>query len=341
LTVAEIADRLDGELIGDGKGRIKAIAGIQEAGEGDLTFLANRRYAEQLSRSRATAVLVPRSWNEQPGRTVIKVDDPEKAFVEIVGLFAPAAITYPPGIHETAIVSDEAAIGEAVSIGPYCVVRPGATIGARGVLTAFCYVGDQTTIGEDGLLYPFVSIRERVRIGTRVIIHNGSVIGSDGFGYTADEQGVRTKIPQIGTVEIGDDVEIGAGVTVDRARFGVTRIGDGVKIDNLVQVAHNVVIGDHAVIVAQAGIAGSSEIGSKAILAGQAGISGHMRVGEGAIVGAQGGVTKDVPPGVFVSGYPAMPHRQATKLQAHVGKLPELKKRVDELEKRLQQLEGK
>jgi UDP-3-O-[3-hydroxymyristoyl] glucosamine N-acyltransferase len=232
-------------------------------------------------------------------------------------------------------------LGRDVSVGPHCVLESGVKVGDRSILYAGCYLGHGVTIGSDTKLYPHVTVREYCQIGSRNIIHSGTVVGSDGFGYTVDEKGVRTKIPQIGIVVIGDDVEIGANVTVDRARFGKTCIGNGVKIDNLVQIAHNVVIGEHAVIVAQVGIAGSAEIGAHSVLAGQAGVAGHVTVGEWVVVGGQAAVTKDVPPKMFVSGYPAMPHEKATRIHAHVMRLPQLKERVIELEKRLQALEQK
>lgn len=341
LTAAELAGRLGAALEGDGAVEITGVAGVREAGPGEITFVANPRYAADVAATRASAVVVQKAWARPcPAPALLRVDDPDKAFARVAEWFAPAPVVPPPGVHPTAIVAQGARLGRDVSVGPYCVIEPGAQVGDGSVLGAACYVGHDAVLGKNVKLYPHVTVRERVRIGDRVIVHNGTVIGSDGFGYTVDEKGARQKIPQIGTVVIGDDVEIGANVTIDRARFGRTRIGRGVKIDNLVQVAHNVVIGDDAVIVAQVGIAGSAEVGAKAIMAGQSGVAGHLVIGEGAIVGAQAGVTKDVPPKTFVSGYPAAPHAKATRLQAHVAHLPDLKKKVDELERRLQKLEG-
>jgi UDP-3-O-[3-hydroxymyristoyl] glucosamine N-acyltransferase len=238
------------------------------------------------------------------------------------------------------VVSPEAKIGSGVHIGPLAVIEAGAVIGDGATICAQAYVGHGAVVGENSHLYPHVSIREYCRIGKRVILHNGTVVGSDGFGYAVDGHGVRTKIPQIGIVVIGDDVEVGANVTIDRARFGKTRIGNGVKIDNLVQIAHNVIIGDNAVIVAQVGIAGSTTIGKSAILAGQAGIAGHVVVGDGAIVGAQGGVTKDIPAKAYVWGTPAMPMDKFSNLHALVGRLPVLKERLESLEEKVRVLEG-
>jgi len=339
LTAAEIAEKVGGEVDGDPSVVVRGVAGIREASPGEASFIAGRRYAKYAAGTRASVVLVPSDWKGECPATLIRVQDPEAAFSRLAEIFAPPATVPEPGVHSTALIAPDAVLGENVSIGPYVVIESGARIGDNTAIMAFGYVGRGVVVGKACRFYPHVSIREWVRIGDRVIIHNGTVIGSDGFGYRVDEKGVRHKIPQTGIVIIGNDVEIGANVTVDRARYGATRIGNGVKIDNLVQIAHNVLIGDHAVIVAQAGIAGSSVIGSRAILAGQAGISGHLTVGEGAIVGGQAGVTKDVPPGTFVSGYPAAPHEKATRIQALVHRLPELRERISRLESRLAELE--
>jgi UDP-3-O-[3-hydroxymyristoyl] glucosamine N-acyltransferase len=341
ITVAELARRLGGACEGPGGAEITGLAGLREAGAGDVTFLANPRYAAEAAATAATAVIVSRKFDQPCPAAIIRVDDPDRAFAQAAEIFGPPRPVPSPGVHPTAVIAGDATLGADVRIGPHCVVESGAVIGDRTVLWAACYVGHQASIGCDGVLYPHVSIRERVRIGNRVILHNGTVVGSDGFGYTVDAAGVRTKVPQIGTVEVGDDVEVGANVTIDRARFGVTRIGRGVKIDNLVQIAHNVIIGDHAVLVAQVGISGSTEIGPHAILAGQAGVAGHLKIGAGAVVGAQAGVTKDVPPKAFVSGYPAAPHDKATRLHAHLNRLPQLKEKVADLEKRLARLESR
>lgn len=342
LTAAELARKLGSSVEGDGAVEVRGVAGVREAREGDVTFMANPRYAADVASTKASVVIVGRDWSKPcSAPAVIRADDPDKAFAQIAMWFAPPPVVPVPGVHPTAVVAGNVQLGEGVSIGPHCVLEPGVRVGARTVIYAGCYLGHGVTVGDDGKLYPLVSVREHCVIGHRVIVHNGTVIGSDGFGYTVDKQGVRHKIPQIGIVVIGDDVEIGANVTIDRARFGKTRIGNGVKIDNLVQVAHNVSIGDHAVVVAQVGIAGSAEIGSHTILAGQAGVAGHIVVGDGCVVGGQSAVTKDVPPKTYVSGYPAMPHDKATRLHAHMMRLPELKKRVAELAARLEALEKK
>lgn len=341
LTVGQIAAQLGAEVEGDAGRVIHAVAGVRDAGPEDIAFVSQARYAADAAASAAGALIVGRDWAVPVSAALIRVDKPEIAFARIAQAFVPPTPVPEAGVHPTAIISPRANVGARPSIGPYAVIEADAVLGDDVVVGAQCYIGHGVQIGNQTRLYPQVSIREHCRVGARVIVHNGTVIGSDGFGYNVDQQGVRTKIPQIGIVVVGDEVEIGANVTIDRARFGKTRIGRGVKIDNLVQIGHNVVIGDHAVVVAQAGIAGSTIIGPKAILAGQAGVAGHLTVGAGAVVGAQAGVTKDVPTGVFVSGYPAAPHKEAAKQHAMVARLPELRARVAELQKRLEALENK
>ena len=244
------------------------------------------------------------------------------------------------GIQETAVIAPGVDLGEGVAIGPNCVIESGAIVGARTQLRANVYIGHASSVGEDGLLHAGVCLRERVQIGDRAILHCGAVVGSDGFGYVQTE-GRWTKIPQVGAVEIGDDVEIGANVTIDRARFGKTIIEDGVKIDNLVQVAHNVRIGAHTALAAQVGIAGSTTVGSHVQMGGQAGVAGHVSIGDRTGIAGGAGVTKDIPSDTFVSGFPAIPHAKATKLQAHVSRLPVLKKTIATLEARIRELEEK
>jgi len=342
ITAAELAAKIGAELEGDGACRVASVAGVREAGPGDVTFVALPKYAPLAASTRASVVVLPVDWDKPcPAPARLRVAKPEEAFARIALMFAPPAISIKPGIHPTAVIAPDAVLGRDVYIGPGCVVEPGARIGDGTVLVAQVYVGHGATIGSDSKLYPLVSLREHVRIGDRVIIHNGTVVGSDGFGYNVDAQGVRTKIPQIGIVIIGDDVEIGANVTIDRARFGRTEIRKGAKIDNLVQIAHNVIIGENAVIVAQVGIAGSSQIGARAVLAGQVGVAGHIVVGEGSTVGAQSGVPQDVPPNSFVLGSPAIPAEDEKRRIFSVMRLPKLKEKVAELDKRLKELEKK
>jgi UDP-3-O-[3-hydroxymyristoyl] glucosamine N-acyltransferase len=339
MRLSEVAEKTGGRLDGDGDTDIRGVAGISEAGEGEISFIANPRYAAEAAVTKAAAVIVAEDWNSACPAPLIRTKNPDEAFAKAAALF----YTPPPrpanGIHPSAVVAADAEIGERVSIGALCVIESGAKIGAGTVILPQCYIGRKAVLGEDCWLYPQVSLREEVRVGKRIIVHNGTVIGSDGFGYSVDGQGVRTKIPQIGIVEIGDDVEIGANVTIDRARFGKTRIGNGVKIDNLVQIAHNVIIGDHVVVIAQVAIAGSVHIGNKVIIAGQAGVAGHLRIGDGVVIGAKAAVTKDVEAGAYMIGVPAMPAAKFKRTQAGMLLLPKLKVRVTELEARIRKLE--
>jgi len=339
LTVADLAARLGGVCEGDATPIIRGVAGIRDAQPGEVAFVANLRYAADVATTRASAVIVATAWDRPSQAALIRVENPDAAFAQAALMFAPPPVERIPGVHPTAVVAPDAVLGADVTIGPQVVVEPGARIGDRSVLTAQVYVGHDVSIGADCLLYPHVSIRERCRVGDRVILHNGTVIGSDGFGYTVDDKGVRTKIPQIGIVVIGDDAELGANVTVDRARFGKTVIGNGVKVDNLVQIAHNVVIGDHAVLVAQVGVAGSSTIGPHVVLAGQVGVSGHLEIGAGAIVGAQSGISKSVAPGAMMFGTPAIPMDRAKRIHAYMMRLPDMKDQLADLLRRVAEIE--
>jgi UDP-3-O-[3-hydroxymyristoyl] glucosamine N-acyltransferase len=332
VKLADIAEKIGGVLAGDGTVEITGLASLAEAVAGDLAFLANPRYASAVAGTRASAVLVAPDWDGRCPGAVIRVESPDRAYADVALLLSPPPVRFGTGVHPTAVIGREVTLGASVYVGPCCVIEPGAVIGDRSVLVAGCYIGHAAVIGSDCRLYAHVSVRERCVLGARVTLHDGAVVGSDGFGYTPDKQGVWQKVMQLGIVEIGDDVEIGANATIDRARFGKTRIGNGVKIDNLVQIAHNVQIDEHSVMASQVGISGSTCIGRHVQLGGQAGLAGHLHVGDGAVVGAQAGVTKDVEAGSFVSGYPAMDHRKATRVHAHLMRLPELKERVRELE---------
>jgi len=340
FTAGEIAARVRGTVEGDPSVELRGVAGLAEAGEGDLSFLANARYARLLGDTKASAVVVGTDWKGAAPCALIRVRSADAAFAEAAAMIVPPDPGPEPGIHRSAVVAPDAALGRDVTIGPQCVVGPGASIGDGTVLAALCFVGARAVIGRDCLLHPLASVRERCRLGDRVILHNGAVIGSDGFGYIREPSGWR-KIPQVGIVEVGDDVEIGANTTVDRARFGKTVIGRGVKLDNLVQVAHNVRIGDHTAMAAQVGISGSSSLGANVQVGGQAGMAGHIHVGEGCVLAAKAGVTKDIPPGSFVSGFPAVPHRDDMRNQAMIARLPELRGRVERLERRMEEIGGK
>ncbi|MGI9302856.1 MAG: UDP-3-O-(3-hydroxymyristoyl)glucosamine N-acyltransferase [Gammaproteobacteria bacterium] len=340
MKVADIARRL-GAAVHRGAGReISGLASLRDAVAGDLTFATHKRYAALAKTTAATAIIVSMDWDQPCPAAMIHTDNPQAAFQEVASWFAPPPVDFEPGIHPTAIIADDAALGAYVHIGPYCVIEPKATIGERTTMVANCYVGYRTTLGENCRLYPHVVVREDVRIGDRATLHSGAVIGADGFGFTV-EDGKGVKVPQLGTVWIGDDVEVGANTTIDRARFSATHIGDGVKIDNLVQIGHNAVIEDHVGIISQVGVSGSCRVGGGAMLYGQAGIAGHVEIGAKAMVGAQAGVINDVPPGAYVSGYPATDHGQAMRLQAHLRRLPDLDKKVQKLHARIAALEEK
>lgn len=338
-TAASLAARAGGAAEGDGGVEVCGLASLAEAGAGDLSFLANPRYEHLMAASRAAAVIVAPEWQGAHAcRCLIRCANPDKAFAALTALFAPPPVVRPPGVHPSAVVAPTAVLGGDVHVGPCSVIEAGARIGDRTVIEAQCYIGPEAVVGCDGHLYPQVAIRERCRVGDRFIAHCGAVVGSDGFGYNVELRGGRpavVKIPQIGIVEIGDDVELGANVTVDRARFGRTRIGNQVKIDNLVQIAHNVRIGDCTGIVAQAGIAGSSQIGSGVMIWAQAGVAGHLVVGDRAQVGPQSGISKDVPPGEFVIGSPGVSKREYVAAVALPRAVAKLKERVAELETRL------
>lgn len=337
LTLKEIVERIGGELVGDPDVIITGISGIKEAKEGDITFLANSKYQPLMKITKASAVITSKDVVNKK-KTLIRTDNPSLAFSKVIELVAPNGVGHPIGINSTAVISKSAQLGNNVTVGPHAVIEDEVRIGDNTIIYGGCYIGHYAEIGNDCIVYPNVTIRERIQIKNRVIIHSGAVIGSDGFGF-ATVRGVQKKIPQIGTVLIENDVEIGANVTIDRARFDKTIIGKGTKIDNLVQIAHNVVVGPNCIIVAQAGISGSTTLGEGVILAGQAGIVGHITLGNGAIVAAQAGVTKSVPPNTKVSGYPAKPHAVAKRVNACVQNLPQVYRKIKELEEKVAKLQ--
>ena len=318
-----------------GEIEILGVASLADANPGDLSFFGNPKYIGALRKSRATAILVPEALEEPLEPIALKVADPAAAFAQILPLFRPTPIKHPAGIHSTAMVSPDATIGEACSIGAYAVVEAGARLGARCVLEPHSHVGHETTLGDDCHIYPHVSIRERCTIGNRVIIHNGAVVGSEGFGYEFKD-GQQQKIPQTGTVQIDDDVEIGANSAIDRARFGRTWIQCGTKIDNLVQIGHNVTIGKHCILCAQVGISGSTRIGDYVTLAGKVGLSGHIEIGDRVMIGAMSGLAKNVPPDTIMFGAPAQPIREYKENYALLKNIRKLYSRVKELEKKAQ-----
>jgi UDP-3-O-[3-hydroxymyristoyl] glucosamine N-acyltransferase len=339
MTVGEIARLLGGTVQGDPATEITGVNGLQEAGPGDLCFVRNDQYLTKLHETKASAALIPKEVDPQPLSAAIVVAEPEQAFVRVLHLFAAERSTRPAsGIHERAFVSPEAVLGANVSVGPGACVEEGAVLGDGVVLHPGAYIGRGSEVGPDTVVYPNAVIREGVRIGARCVLHAGACIGSDGFGFVP-MGGAWMKIPQVGTVEIGDDVEIGSNTAVDRATFGVTKIGNGVKIDNLVQIGHNVQIGEHTVIAGMAGVAGSTVIGSQVRIGASAGVNGHITIGDGASVAARSGVTRSVAPGQVVSGFPAMDHAQQRRVMVVQAQLPELAKRVRQLEARLAALE--
>jgi UDP-3-O-[3-hydroxymyristoyl] glucosamine N-acyltransferase len=331
-TVGEIARILGGEVIGDPSLVVTGFSPAATAKPDDLTFAENDHYFSFAEKSAATAILVDGTRTSE-AKTLIRVKNARIGFAQTLPLFFPETV-YAPGIHPTAVVSSRASVDATAHIGPHCVVADGCTIGARCVLIANNYIGEDARLDEETRLFPSATVYARTQIGKRVRIHAGSVIGSDGYGYVLDA-GAHRKVPQVGNVVIGDDVEIGANVTIDRGALGSTVIGRGTKIDNLVQIAHNVVIGEHSLLVAQVGVAGSTRLGNYVTLAGQVGIAGHLKIGDRAIIAAQSGVMNDVPPGTKWFGTPALPDRQMKRQILALGQLPELLRRVRELERRL------
>ena len=338
LRLSEIATMVDGTRVGDVDPIISGLAGLDEAGAGELTFLARPSFRRKLSATRAAAVLVNRE--EAVAIPAVRVDDPALAFTIVLRHFADAAKPIcARGIHPTASVDDNAQLGTEVAIGANVVIEDGVEIGDRTTVLPGTVILRDATLGNDCLIHANVTIRESVRLGDRVVVHSGAVLGSDGFGYVQNGR-ILHKVPHIGSVEVGDDVEIGANSCVDRGTTGVTRIGRGTKIDNLVQIAHNVSIGESSVLCAQVGVSGSVEIGDGVTLAGQVGLAGHIRVGDQAVVGAQAGVLKSVPPRARVSGYPARKHTLALRQKAALSGLPGLMETVRDLRRRLDALEG-
>jgi len=333
FTLQEIADLCGGELTGDPALKISGAASLSEAVPGEVSFYADPRYMSRLKKTRASAIFVTCDFSEKTDAAQIRVANPSKAFEQLVFKLAPKPIAFKPGIHSTAIVDPSAKIGRDVSIQPHTVIEANVSIGDKTVIGAGCYVGHESVLGDLCLIYPNVTIRERTRIGARVIIHSGAVIGADGFGFESVE-GRYQKIPQIGIVQIDDDVEIGANTTIDRARFGRTWIQEGVKIDNLVQIAHNVIVGRNSIIAAQTGISGSTRVGEKVMMAGQVGVIGHLTIDDNTVIAAQSGVSKDLPGGAWF-GSPAVPLSEAKRQIAWIHRLGKLFERIRALEKRL------
>jgi len=335
-TLQEIGTLVGGQVEGDPALEITGIASLEEAKAGEISFLAEIKHFPRLEKTKATAVIVPLSLPPFP-KPLIRTANPYLAYAKVQALF-----THRPysakGIDPRAFIGQNVKIGQDVSIYPFVYIGEGSQIGDRVVLYPGVFLGESTQVGAESILYPNVVVMDRCLIGKRVVIHAGVVIGSDGFGFARD--GAQyLKIPQVGIVQIDDDVEIGANCTIDRAAMGKTWIKRGVKTDNLVQIGHNVTVGEDTVIVAQVGIAGSTEIGNRVSLGGQVGVIGHIKIGDGAMVGAQSGVAQNVPPGQIISGSPAFSHREWLRVQAVLPKLPELKRALTNLEKKVKALE--
>jgi len=332
LTTAEVAAHLQGEVQGDPAASLTGFAPADRAQAGDLTFAENEAFFLQAEQSAATAIIADARFSST-SKIVIRVKNPRVAFAKALGLFFPEPL-FAAGIHPSAAVAASAQIDPSAHIGPHCTIGERVRIGAKVILQSGNFVGDDSILGEETRLFPNVTLYPRTEVGRRVRIHAGTVIGSDGYGYVLDGAFHR-KVPQIGQVIIGDDVEIGANVTVDRGALGATRIGRGTKIDNLVQIAHNVVIGEHCLLISQVGIAGSAKLGNYVILAGQAGVAGHLTIGNQVTVAAQAGVMHSIPDGQKWLGAPAQPDRQMKRQMIAITQLPELIRRVAELEKKL------
>src|SRR5882724_4455654 len=322
FTLQELARTSGGELIGDPSLQITGAASLVEATPGEISFFGSRKYIGLLRKTRASAVFVPTDFAESIGAAQIRVANPTKAFEQIVLKFAPKPITFTAGVHPSAVVDSSAQLGERVSIQPLAVIEPGARIGDDTIIGAGSYIGHETVIGSACHIYPNVTIRERSQIGSRVIIHSGAVVGADGFGFEMID-GRQQKIQQLGIVQIDDDVKIGANTTVDRARFGRTWIQQGAKVDNLVQIAHNVIIGKNSVIVAQTGISGSTRVGERVMMGGQVGIAGHLEISQGTMIAGQDRKSTRLPGGVWF-GYPAVPLPEAKQQIAWVHRLGKL-----------------
>ena len=336
IRLEEIAERIQGKLVGNGLAVISGIRSIEEAKEGDITFLIQKNFKKHLKDCKASAIIVGEdmSADELAGKNGIISNNPALAYVKVAAMFQPS-ISRAKGSSPAAFVAETADVAPDATIYPHAYIGEKAVIGKNAIIYPFVHIGNDVIVGEETVIYPHVVVYDRTVIGQRVIVHGGAVLGSDGFGYVWD--GARhVKIPQIGIVEIEDDVEIGANVTIDRASLGKTVIKRGAKIDNLVQIAHNVSIGENSIIISQVGIAGSVTVGKNVILAGQVGVRDHVAIGDNVKAAGGTGITKDVPANSLISGNPHMPHRDWLKLQSYIKNLPKLYDRVKKTEKKLQ-----
>lgn len=325
LNLQQIADHVEGTIKGDPSIHVVGIAPADTAQEGFLTFAENERYLEAALNSKASAILIPKG-DIETNKNVIQVENVRVGFAKVLSLLYPDNQPT-PGMHPSAVVAPNATVAKSAYIGPHCIIESGAKIGENVTLSGHVYVGTHASIDDASSIFPNVTLYPSTKIGKRVRIHAGAVIGSDGYGYVLD-QGFHRKIPQIGNVIIEDDVEIGANTTIDCGALGSTRIGKGTKIDNLVQIGHNVQIGEHSIVIAQTGIAGSSKVGNYVILAGQTGIAGHISIGDKAVVAAQSGVMHSIPPGEKWMGSPAQPDKMAKRQLISIQQLPDFLRRI-------------
>jgi len=337
-SLRELAELIRGEVVGDPETQVYGAADITDAHVGDIVFAETPKLVEQARRSQASAIIAHKRARNS-GKPMITVENPRYAFAQVLKVFSPVRYRE-SGVHPTSFVGQGTYIGESPSIGFNVHIGRNSRIGNNAWIYPLVFIGDNVEIGDDCLIYPLAAIHDDVKLGNSAIVHSGAVVGSDGFGYTK-VNGEHYKMPQIGTVVIGDNVEIGANVTIDRARTGRTEIGSGTKIDNLVHIAHNVKIGENCIVIAQVGISGSVEIGDRVILAGQAGLKDHVAVGDDAVVCARAGVIGDVDPGAFVSGYPARSHKEQMRMHAAQRKLPAVLKLIKDLERRIKELEDR
>jgi UDP-3-O-[3-hydroxymyristoyl] glucosamine N-acyltransferase len=338
VTLGDIAALVGGSVAGDESIHITGLNGIREAGDGDLTFISDSKYIPFLETTQAAAVVVTRN-TVSTSKSLILVDDPRQAMLTILLHVQSLQDIHPAGIHGTAAVAESARVGANVALGPLVVVEDGAEIGDEAIVHGHCYIGRGSRIGANAVLYPNVTIRERVEIGARCVLHSGAVIGSDGFGFVQRGK-IQVKIPQVGTVILGTDVEVGSNTAIDRATFGATIIGDGTKIDNLVQIGHNVRIGKNCIICGKSGIAGSTVLGDNVTIGASAGVNGHIEIGDGAVVAAFAGVTKSVLENSIMFGFPAVEVERGRRVYSALRQLPEAFRRLRSLEVRCAQLEG-
>ena len=335
-TLQELAEMVGGKVIGDGTVEISGVAAIEEAQPGQITFVANPKYLPKLKETRASGVIVsPEILRAE--KPLLSVANPYLAFARILGLFSEKSYE-PKGVDPRAWISPTAKLGKDLTIHPFVSIGDRCTLGDRVTLYPGVTLGEDCAIDSDSVLHPNVSLYPRTTIGKRVILHAGVVVGSDGFGYAKDGK-KNVKVLQVGGVIIEDDVEVGANTTIDRGTLGNTILRKGVKIDNLVQVAHNVIIGEDSIIVAEVGISGSTKIGSNVTIAGQVGLVGHITVGDNVMIGAKSGVMNDLPPNQSYLGTPAIPHREALRIMGSIQKLPELRKTLTEIDQRLKKME--